>query len=674
MQLQPLRYRQVHLDFHTSPDIEGIGESFDKQAWQDTLRLGHVDSITLFSKCHHGWSYHPTKVGQTHPQLSFDLLRAQYDACKEIGVNAPIYLSAGYDEAAADLHADWQVQHVDGPSRPPLEPGYRKLCFNSPYLELLCAQIREVVEQFPDCDGIFLDIIRRRACVCPHCLAWMHERGLDARREQDVLACSIAALERYYEMTTAASQTGRDSMPVFHNNGHIERGRPDFYDRFFTHLELESLPTGGWGYDHFPLTAKYCEKLPHDFLGMTGKFHTSWGEVGGYKHPNALRYECAAMMANGSKCSIGDQLHPGGTLDSSTYRLIGQAYAEVETKEPWCDDTANVAEVAVLSSAAVGDDLINRAISDLPDVGASRILLEGHLLFGVIDQFMDFTPYRLLILPDDVAINTSLQAKLNDYLAQGGKLLLTGTSGFAQDGSGPVFDLGAQWLGQSEFGTDYLLPEPALRPDWIDQPVVMYAPSQRIKPTQGRSLGEVFDPYFNRDYRHFSSHQHAPHRPEPSGYTCGVQHGPITYLVHPVFRIYRGWGAVAYKDFVLRVIRSILGEPQITTNLPSTARLTLRDQPKENRSILHLLYANTVSRGGEMHLDGGTVSGRTTVEVIDDLVSLHGVEIDLDPGHPVAAVKLQPQSTPLEFTTHGERIRFTVPELRCHQMIELAWA
>ncbi len=55
---------------------------FDEKQWQDALKLGHVNSITCFSKCHHGWSYHPTKVGKMHPHLSFDLLRAQIDAAK----------------------------------------------------------------------------------------------------------------------------------------------------------------------------------------------------------------------------------------------------------------------------------------------------------------------------------------------------------------------------------------------------------------------------------------------------------------------------------------------------------------------------------------------------------------------------------------------------------------
>ena len=59
-----LSFRQVHLDFHTSPHIPGIGEKFDKKQWQDMLKTAHADSITCFSCCHHGMSYHPTKLGK----------------------------------------------------------------------------------------------------------------------------------------------------------------------------------------------------------------------------------------------------------------------------------------------------------------------------------------------------------------------------------------------------------------------------------------------------------------------------------------------------------------------------------------------------------------------------------------------------------------------------------
>src|SRR5574344_1682734 len=132
-----LRFRQVHLDFHTSPLMEGVGSKFDKKEWQDRLLKAHVNSITCFSLCHHGESYHPTQVGQMHPSLKFNLLRAQIDACHEIDVNVPIYLSAGLNQYASMLHPEWREKYI-GDDANPFWPGFNKLCFNSTYLDYLC--------------------------------------------------------------------------------------------------------------------------------------------------------------------------------------------------------------------------------------------------------------------------------------------------------------------------------------------------------------------------------------------------------------------------------------------------------------------------------------------------------------------------------------------------------
>ena len=61
-----LRYRQIHLDFHTSEHIPAVGAAFDPADFVATLKAAHVNSITIFAKCHHGWSYYPTKVGAPH--------------------------------------------------------------------------------------------------------------------------------------------------------------------------------------------------------------------------------------------------------------------------------------------------------------------------------------------------------------------------------------------------------------------------------------------------------------------------------------------------------------------------------------------------------------------------------------------------------------------------------
>lgn len=378
----PLRYRQIHLDFHTSEHIPDVGKDFDKDSYQATLKAAAVNSVTTFATCHHGWSYYQTQVGTLHPGLKFDLLRAQFDAAKEIDVNVPIYLTAGVNNMAATDHPEWRQigpeGRLTGWAKSNLDAGFFMMCFNTGYLDFLCAQIREVMELFPNNDGIFLDIISQPPCVCHTCLKSFVATGLNPEDPRDRDRHAREVLEKYYRQTTAAVRDINPETPIFHNSGHLTQGDTEIL-QYFSHLELESLPTGGWGYDHFPISAKYAQNLPHDVLGMTGKFHTTWGEFGGFKHPNALRYECAQMLAVGSKCSVGDQLHPQGELDASTYDIIGQAYREVESKEAWCVGAKPLSDIGMLASAAIKK---NHA-RDVPgDVGAGRILLEGHFQVG----------------------------------------------------------------------------------------------------------------------------------------------------------------------------------------------------------------------------------------------------------------------------------------------------
>lgn len=669
MKPKALRFRQVHLDFHTSPDIEQIGAAFDKKAWQETLQKASVDSITCFSKCHHGLTYHPTKVGVQHPHLSFDLLRAQMDACHEIDVRVPIYLSAGVDNTITRTHPEWREIDAQGRlagwNTSPLEPGFHKLCFNTPYIDYLCRQIEEAVTLFPEADGVFLDIIFQGQCCCNWCMAAMAKNGLDPANEEDLKKSAQLAIERYFKATTAACKTRDADMPVFHNSGHVARDKRELL-QYQSHLELESLPTGGWGYDHFPESASYAAHLGLDYLGMTGKFQLSWGEFGGFKHPNALRYECASMIAMGAKCSIGDQLHPNGQLDLSTYASIGAAYTEVAAKELWCKDTVAIEDIAILSSEAENGRHDNNSFAD---TGASRLLLEGHHLFALIDRQVDFQQYKLLILPDNIAIDEALKTQIDAYLANGGKLLITGRSGLRKSGDGFAFDLGANYFGESPFAPDYILPACDYRPAFIQSPILMYAGSQQIKVTEGESLGEVFAPYFNRTYQHFCSHRNTPYRPEPSGFDAGVRHGNIAYLAHTIFTIYRSFGAVVHKEYVLRVIQSLLGEQRsITCNLPSTARLTLRHQPQQKRHIAHVFYANKATRGGKSDLFGETSA---PVEVIEELDPLHHIKLALRLGTKISRVTLEPQGQPIAHTLRDGRVEIELDSFTCHQMIVL---
>src|ERR1700749_2800139 len=98
------------------------------------LQLGHVDSITVFAKCHHGWAYFPSEENEIHPNLSFDLLGAQIEAGHEIGVKTPVYLSAGLDEKEARRHPDWLIRNAEEKMNWTgdfVHAGYHEFCFNS---------------------------------------------------------------------------------------------------------------------------------------------------------------------------------------------------------------------------------------------------------------------------------------------------------------------------------------------------------------------------------------------------------------------------------------------------------------------------------------------------------------------------------------------------------------
>ena len=75
--------RQVHLDFHTSEHIPEVGNNFSKKQFKEALKLGNLNQINIFGKCHHGWCYYPTKVkhAKMHPNLKIDLLGQQIEAC-----------------------------------------------------------------------------------------------------------------------------------------------------------------------------------------------------------------------------------------------------------------------------------------------------------------------------------------------------------------------------------------------------------------------------------------------------------------------------------------------------------------------------------------------------------------------------------------------------------------
>lgn len=646
-----MNFRQVHLDFHTSEYMENVGGNFSKEQFQAALKAAHVNSITLFSKCHHGWSYHPTKANKMHPNLKFDLLGAQIEAAHEIGVKTPVYISVGYDKRTEMDHGDWLVRNPQGLSTWP--EGWSRLCVNTPYLDRILAQTKEVLENY-DADGLFFDIISVYPCYCNYCVKELISRGKDPYDAATAREHAEEVYKNYYTKIRELVDSIRPGLPVFHNGGHISVGRRDLAFAN-SHLELESLPTGGWGYDHFPTSIAYARNLGLECFGMTGKFHTTWGEFGGFKHPNALRYEAALSIMNGAGCSIGDQLHPDGKFNMATYNMIGEAYKEVEAKEPWLIDAKMVTDIGVFSNenlssmnmakyqgAQVGDS----------DAGVGRILAEGKFLFDIIDLESNLEKYKVLILPDYISIDKCLKEKLDKFIKNGGKILATGYSGLDDDGKF-AFDFGADYAGLNGYKPDYFRPNYEME-EYGTTEFVLYCQGHRLENVTGKIHGYRQDPYFNRTRVHFCSHRHTPNNPDSQ--SCGIVGGSAgIYISWNIFEDYAENGALISKRMVEHALDCMLGKDRsLRTSLPSSGSATLMKQGE--RYIAHLLYGTPLKRGKR-------------ICVIEDVVAVHDVSLEVKLDKKPEKVYLAPQMKEIDFDYKDNVVYVRDITVDNHQMV-----
>ena len=626
----------VHLDFHTSELIEGVGALFDEEQFISSIKTAGIDSITVFAKCHHGCFYYEDTKFFKHPYLCTSLLDRQIEACKKAGVSSKIYISAGFDEHTAKGNPQWLIKDKDGNSQ--TSSKFRRLCFNTPYLDLLKSQTEEVVKKYMP-DGVFLDIVADAPCYCEYCLADMKKKGLNPDSEDDVKKQAKDVFNLYVNEINKLVKSIKPDCLIFHNAGDFPVGREDRLD-CCDQLETESLPTAFWGYDHFPLSMSYIRRKNKNCIGMTGKFHKSWGEFGSFKYEDALRYEASQCLALNAGFSVGDQLHPSGEIDAYTYENIGKANAYTKERENFRGGEF-LAEMAVYS--------LDKATTGR--TGISRILFEEKILFDLIDESEISNKYKLIVLSDDKELNASEYSKFSQYVKEGGKLLCACKNNLYEGKT--AFDLGCEILGQDDQIPCFIKAKYPLKYANA-MPLAVFENAYKVKAT-GEVLADKLSPYFVREGERFCSHRYTPYDPSKTSSIITKGNDGI-YLASDLFSQYAKDGSLTAKQIIAPLLQMLLEEKTIITDLPSSGKVAL--YRKDDSFICHLWYANTIKRG-----DG--------VEVIEDIVTLSKVNVSIKISGKVESVTARPSGEKIDFTRDGDRVNFVLKDFNCYQIIEI---
>lgn len=658
--MRKLPTRQVHLDFHTAPWIDGVGEKFDKTQFQKALQLGRINSMTVFAKCHHGYCYYPTQVGTPHPGMAAgrDFTREMMEACHEIGVRAPLYLPIEWSALDAQAHPEWIMRDENGclrdknldvtqpPEAPRPECSWFRLCSGGGYREHLFALTEEICRRYECLDGLFFDItLLGEACYCDDCRAGMKRQGLDVSNPEDAKAYYQQQKKITMEGLVAILKRHHPQATIFFNSGGADILKPQWH-HLSTHYEMEDLPTVWGGYDKLPLRARYFGSTGKEFLGMTGKFHRGWGEFGGYKTPEALTFECASMLSNGVGISIGDQLHPSGAVDMATYENIGKAYAYVEQVEQYCFGNRETARLGVMVSW-------NKDVND----GMTRLLLDCHADFDVVRQSEDLSRFDTVILPDRLRIGEDFREALDAFLANGGKLLLLGGSGLRPDREEFAINIPFTYEGKSEYDMDYFqLIHPV--PDILSSPILCYTAAHRVS-GEGVVHANVREPYFSRTYGKYCSHYNTPYREETAAYPAAVQKDNILYVAHELAWLYGQYGAEYHRRYFRFLLEQLYRAECVRVELPTQGRIHLVENSEKKRYILHLLYGPPIQRGH--------------VSVVEDFPVLYQIPVKLRVPRMPSRAACVPQGQIIPLKQEGDWITFRVPELKGHQIIQLEY-
>lgn len=616
--------RQVHLDFHTSPFIPDVGAEFDGRAFAATMKRARVNSVTLFAKCHHGMCYYPTRTGVPHPALAGrDLLGEQIEALHREGIRAPIYTTVVWEENVADRFPQWRQMAKDGhfaglgEPGPDGKPGHVGMWrFNNPldpgYQDYIEAHLREILARYGgEVDGFFLDILFFAPDAC-----WS-EASMKFRAKLGLLGDDRATFERFQGAAQKAfaakfSRIIRGARPgatIFYNAQNDASMTPGVGPRARavsqTHCEIESLPSGFWGYFHFPRMARAQSAWGKPWLGMTGRFQKMWGDFGGIKPQPALEFECFRAQALGGGNSIGDQLPPRGELDAGAYDLIGAVYAQCEEAEPFYEGSGFAAPRAgVFSASRAGHD------GGKSEEGAVLLCEEAHYDCAVLDAFDDLRPYNLLVLPDTTAVDAALARRLREFHRRGGKLLLSYRSGFDPAGKCNLGFLPLAFHGETDKFPTFWRARASFLPGMARSDRVFYGAGMRV--SGGRGAEAVMDrvlPYFRRTASHFCSHFHTPPVAEPDEFPALLRGCGFYYFADPVFREYRQTGNFAVREAWRAAMLDLVGPPSFGAGLPPGVQVYPRRKGRD--LLLTLLHYVPVRKALDIDVidDRGTFAG-----------------------------------------------------------------
>jgi Hypothetical glycosyl hydrolase 6/Beta-galactosidase trimerisation domain len=607
--LPALPWRKVHVEFHNSQYVPRVGERFNADEFGDRLLEAHTNCASVFAKDMFGYSYYPSACGPIHPALSFDLLGAQVAALRKRKIMVFAYYMTTWNPELAERRPEWLVlDRQRTSSLPKFDETYgcsqergscitASLCLaHEGFVKGELAHLKELVSRY-ELDGVWIDgSAPPMECYCSECLRQLREKGLDPLDKRVQHDHKVALHSSFLQRIQQVVKEARPGCLV----GPQNEGSYGFGDRtpLIDWTDLEALFTDKtwYGYYYAPTVIRYARGFGLPTYGLTTRFKGFWGDFGGLKLPAQLHTELATVVANGSRCDIGDQMHPSARLDPAVYHVIGEVYRRIEQLEPYLEQAVPVTEAALLTSG-----LPLQSPCTETNFGWVKLLTESRVQFDIVEPKAEWERYALLILPDELAVDEGTASRLRAFVARGGAVVIAHKAGLlAGTDSTWLEPYGLHYAGLSPFKPAYLVPQVNFTGEIPAYEYALYeGASQWRAESPATALAVLGEPLFQRSPQHYTSHAQTPFD-HTTSFAAIARSERVALFAFPLGQSYYNQGYWVYRQAFQKVLNDLLPTRLIQSDAPLSSELTLThqamrpDTARKTRYLVHIVNFSPV--------------------------------------------------------------------------------
>jgi len=665
------KIRQVHIDFHMPEFPRDAIDNFNAREFVAEFVRAKANVIGVFTKCHFGNAFYDNTVGHKHSGLKADFFGEVLAEAKKHEIKVIAYYSLGTDAHAVTNNPDWYQVDEFGKVRGSEGTVWELPCLNSPYREeLVIPQVKEITEKY-EMDGYLFDIpyLHNHYCFCSYCKKKFYEEHgqeltpelLKTNRELVVgfgIDTAARCMKEIYDVIRKIRPEA-----LVNCNGAWRMGEPASVNATSDYGLWESQPSATGSFLGHSIRARHIRTLDVPVQIMTVRFTEGWGLMS-CKTAEQLKFEFACIMANGGIINIGDQVLPDGTLQSGVYDIIGEAFSFVEEREAYCIGAKSVRGIAVIA------DNTNNWYHDKDDAatfGSAKMLIEGHHQFDLYynNDFPDLTGYRAVVLPENVKLSPESAERLRAFVREGGLLLAEGAATYSRETKNfalaDVF--GLDYLERTPYSFAYLTEREELWKGVARIPQLVEGEFIKTVPTTAETLSLIqwplTVPAVNRAFRHpMPPAGLVSDFPAISANRYGL--GTALYIAAPVFGSY--WNSNHF--WVRRIVTNLLDlydtGKTFETDAPVHVEANLME--KDGKKYLHLINFQNIHAGEK---------SSSFYDPIESITPVHGIEVRVNDPR-IRSATTRPDGQRLETTATEHGIRFTVPKIHIHTIVELS--